>query len=64
MAIQHKVWRRIAGKQRSDLPSKRPDLTCQSACLHFKCGALLSVNDLAQADFARQCFRQHERIER
>ena len=64
MTVQNEVWRRLAGEQRADLLGPLPNLARQSACLHLKCGRLVSVDNLPQADFASQCFRQDKCVER
>ena len=64
MPIQDEIGRRRDGQHRGYLPSQFPHLARQRRGLHLQRGLVVPVDDLAQADFTAQHFRQHVRIER
>src|SRR6266702_7690359 len=64
MSVQHKVRRRIAGQECSDLFDPLSYLTGEGGYLHVQRGVAVAMHDLAQVYLASKRFGQQVRIER
>ena len=64
MSVQHKVRRRIAGQECSDLFDPLSYLTGEGGYLHLQRGVAVAMYDLAQVYLASKRFGQQERVER